>query len=118
MNDAIEIRRLQVPVLIGVPDEERAEVQTLLVSVVLFPSQGIGGTGDEISRTVDYAVVAERIKALGAARGRKLIETLACEIANMLLVSEPLAAVEVLIEKHILPDAESVAVRLRRIRSA
>lgn len=117
MNDQIEIRRLQVPSQIGVPDEERAQVQTLLVSAVMIPAQGFENLRDDISRTIDYAEVAEKIKELGAAGERRLIETFAREIANFLLINYPLAEVEILLEKYILPDAESVAVRVRRVRS-
>ena len=52
--DTIEIRRLRVSTLIGVPDEERAISQILLVTVKMTPSQGFSGLDEEISRTVDY----------------------------------------------------------------
>jgi len=114
--DTIEIRRLRVPTLIGVPDDERAQEQTLLVTVRMVPSQGFIGLGDEISRTIDYHAVALEIKALGASRPRKLIETLAMEIVEHLFQNHPLRRVEISIEKHILPDTECVAVHLVRER--
>ena len=43
-----------------------------------------------------------------------LIETLAEEIAALLLKNYLLAAVEIELRKYILPDTEFVAVRLRR----
>jgi dihydroneopterin aldolase len=116
MPDTIEIRRLRVSTFIGVPDEERATAQVLLVSLVLTPSQGFDGLADDISRTVDYHAVALQIEALAAARPRKLIETLAVDIADHLLGRHPLAHVAVIIEKHILPNTECVAVRLERSR--
>lgn len=116
MPDTIEIRRLRVSALIGVPDEERASAQVLLVTIVLTPSQGFDGLADEISRTIDYHAVSLEIAALAAARPRKLIETLAVEIADHLLGRHPLACVAVTIEKHILPDTECVAVHLERSR--
>jgi 7,8-dihydroneopterin aldolase/epimerase/oxygenase len=112
--DTIEIRRLRVATLIGVPDEERAASQTLWVTVRMTPSQGFDGLADEISRTVDYYAVSLEIEALAAARPRRLIETLALEIANHLLENHPLAHVAVSIEKHILPNTECVAVHLER----
>jgi dihydroneopterin aldolase len=114
--DTIEIRRLQVSTRIGVPDEERAAAQMLLVTVRMVPGQNFDGLADEISRTIDYHAVALEIQALAASRPRNLIETLAVEIADMLLDKHPLKRVAVTIEKHILPDTECVAVHLERER--
>ncbi len=114
--DTIEIRRLRVSTLIGVPDEERSLAQTLLVTVRMTPSQGFDGLADEISRTVDYYAVSREIQALAAAHPRHLIETLAVDIADHLLGKHPLTHVAISIEKHILPDTECVAVHLERRR--
>jgi dihydroneopterin aldolase len=114
--DTIEIRRLRVSTLIGVPDEERAVSQTLLVTIRMTPSQGFDGLADEISRTVDYHAVSQEIEALAAARPRRLIETLAVDIADHLLGNHPLARVAISIEKHILPNTECVAVHIERGR--
>ncbi|HEX7260701.1 MAG TPA: dihydroneopterin aldolase [Luteolibacter sp.] len=118
MPDTIEIRRLRVSTLIGVPDEERATAQTLLVTVRMTPSLGFGGLADEISRTIDYYAVSQEIETLAAARPRRLIETLATDIADHLLENHPLQHVAISIEKHILPNTECVAVHLERNRLA
>ncbi|HVJ44906.1 MAG TPA: dihydroneopterin aldolase [Luteolibacter sp.] len=114
--DQIEIRRLKVKTFIGVPDEERANEQTLLVTIRMTPSQGFDGLADEISRTVDYYAVSLEIEALAAEKPRKLIETLAVDIANHLLTHHPLERAAVTIEKHILPNTECVAVHVERSR--
>ncbi|MBJ7395491.1 MAG: dihydroneopterin aldolase [Akkermansiaceae bacterium] len=114
--DTIEIRRLRVSAHIGVPDDERADVQTLLVTIRMTPSQGFDGLSDEISRTVDYYAVSLEIQSLASSRPRHLIETLAIDIANHLLRNHPLETVAITIEKHILPDTECVAVHLERRR--
>ncbi len=112
--DAIEIRGLRVATHIGVPNEERAAPQTLLVTVKMVPERGFGGLADDISLTTDYHAVALEIQALAAARPRRLIETLAVEIAETLLAGHPLARVAVTIEKRILPDTDCVAVHVER----
>ena len=114
--DTIEIRRLRVSTLIGVPAEERAAPQTLWVTLRLVPSQGFTGCADELARTIDYHAVALAISALASAKARRLIETLAMEIADYLLDNQPLRSVAVTIEKHILADTECVAVHLERSR--
>ena len=80
--DTIEIRRLHVTTFIGVPDEERATAQTLWITVLMTSSQGFDGLADEISRTIDYYQISLEIEALAAARPRRLIETLATDIAT------------------------------------
>ena len=114
--DTIEIRRLKVITHIGVPDEERAESQTLFVTIVMTPSQGFDGLADEISRTIDYYAVSLEMEKLAAEKPRRLIETLAVEIADHLLGKHALAKVAVTIEKHILPNTECVAVHVQRSR--
>lgn len=114
--DTIEIRRLRVSTHIGVPDDEREEPQILFITVKMTPGQNFDGLADEISRTIDYYAVSLEIEALAAARPRRLIETLATEIAGHLLRNHPLVNVSVTIEKHILPNTECVAVHVERGR--
>jgi 7,8-dihydroneopterin aldolase/epimerase/oxygenase len=115
-TDTIEIRSLKLRTFIGVPDEERAAEQTLLLTVRMSLSQGFHGLADDISRTIDYHAVTLELQQLAAARPRNLIETLALETADWLLSKHPLRRVEVTLEKHILPDTECVAVHLVRKR--
>lgn len=116
MRDAIIIQELELAARIGVPAEERATPQRLTVSLRIEPEQGFSALGDEIERTVDYFAVCEAIKALAAERPRRLIETLADEIAALALGRFAVAAVEVELRKFILPDTAFVAVRMRRER--
>lgn len=115
-GDEIEIRRLAVETHIGVPDEERANPQTLWITVRMRPSQGFYGLHDKVSNTVDYYEVSQRLAGLASEKPRHLIETLAAEIAELLLSDYPLSSVDVEVEKRILADADSVSVRIRRER--
>jgi len=114
--DSIEIRRLKLRTHIGVPDEERAAAQDLFATIRIVPCGGFEGLHDNIAHTVDYHGVALELQALAAERPRRLIETLARDIAGHVLAHHAVAAVEVTIEKHILPDTECVAVHLHRAR--
>lgn len=115
--DLIEIRRLRVTGHVGVPDEELASPQQLDLSIVMQPLDSFEGLCDDIQRTVDYHAVALEVEALAAARPRRLIETLAVDVAAHLLRKHPLRRVEVLVEKYILPNTECVAVRVVRERA-
>ena len=114
--DRILIDSLELSSCIGVPDEERAAAQRLTVNLVLEPVRSFSDLGDAIENTVDYFRVCEEVKALSLARPRCLIETLAGDIAAMLLARFALQAVEVELRKYILPDTAFVAVALRRER--
>jgi len=115
-RDEIEISRLRVSTHIGVPDEERAEAQDLWISVLMQPSQDFSGLRDDVSNTIDYHRVSIELAELASAKPRRLIETMATDVAEHLLSTYPLSSVEVKIEKRILPDADFVAVRIRRER--
>jgi dihydroneopterin aldolase len=78
------------------------------------PSQGFLGLQDMVQNTVDYYEVSLKITELAAQKPRHLIETLATDLAEILLTLYPLKAVDVEIEKRILPNAEYVAVKIHR----
>lgn len=112
--DEIEIRRLQVETHIGVPDEERAEPQTLWISVWMRPALGFASLQDQVENTVDYYAVSLRLVDLAASKPRRLIETLATDVAEFLLTNYPLRSVDVKVEKKILRNADFVAVKITR----
>jgi dihydroneopterin aldolase len=118
MPDSILVEALELSSFIGVPDDERAAAQRLTVSLVLEPLHDFRALGDEIGNTVDYFRVCECVKALSLSRPRRLIESLAEEIAGELIARFALRAVEVELHKFILPDTAFVGVRLRRERLA
>lgn len=115
-RDEIEIRRLEIECHIGVPDEERAQPQKLWITTRIRPSQGFIGLHDQVKNTVDYYEVSLKIAELASSRPRHLIETLAIDLAEMLLISYPLQSVDVEIEKRILPNAQYVSVKIQRSR--
>lgn len=116
-NDAIHVQELELLVKIGVPDEERAVVQRLVVNLTMVPTRGLSGLNDAVENTVDYFVATRAVKEFASQRECRLIETLAEEIAELLLERFPLSAVEVELRKFILPDTAFVAVRIRRERT-
>jgi dihydroneopterin aldolase len=114
MPDCIRIESLELASRIGVTEEERAQPQRLTVSLVLEPTRDFRALGDQLENTVDYFVVCEWVKAVSLARPRRLVETLAEEIAAELLSIFRLRAVAVDLRKYILADTAYVAVQIRR----
>jgi len=113
MNEIL-IQGLAIECHVGVPDEERAHPQRLLVNVTLVPRVGFADVQDDLTNTADYDAAARRIASVAAERPRRLIETLAADLVEMLLREFPLTVAEVEIRKFILPQTEYVAVRCRR----
>lgn len=112
--DEIHISALRLTTHIGVPDAERAEIQVLEADVTLRIARRFEEMGDEIAATTDYAAVAARLQALAAERPRRLIETLAAEMAACVLGEFQAAGVTLELRKRILPGTDHVAVRLVR----
>jgi dihydroneopterin aldolase len=101
---------------VGVPPAERGAAQRLTVSLRMEPERGLAGLEDHLVNTIDYAAVCDAVRREAEAKPRHLIETVAEEIALLLLGRYPLHAVEVEVRKYILPKTEYVAVRVRRER--
>jgi dihydroneopterin aldolase len=112
--DQIHIEQLELSAHIGVPDEERDDAQRLTVNLTLEPKRSLSDLGDELANTVDYFAVSQAVQELAAARPRRLLETLAEEIAAYILGRFPVVNVHVELRKYILPNTRYVAVRLCR----
>ena len=117
MSDKITISGLEIMTHIGVPDEERARAQRLEISVT-FPVEQVkrAAQTDDLSHSIDYYQVSELIKNVAAQHPRKLIETLAEDIAACILENFPVKSVELEIRKFILPETRHVALRIKRKR--
>jgi dihydroneopterin aldolase len=113
MNEIL-IKGLSVECRVGVPDGERAHPQRLLIDVLLVPRTAFADLHEDLARTADYDAAARRIAAVAAERPRRLIETLASDLTDMLLREFPVASATVEIRKFILPQTEYVAVRCRK----
>ncbi|MCS7338350.1 MAG: dihydroneopterin aldolase [Verrucomicrobiae bacterium] len=109
MTGKLCISELQIPCQIGVSAAERAQPQPIWVNIELelqFPLT------DELEATVDYAALAARVKSFCTGRAWKLIETLARELAELLLRETTAAAVSVEVKKAVLPDAKHVSAKV------
>src|SRR3954462_10118847 len=98
MNQII-IKDLAVNYRVGVPDAERAQPQKLLITLHMDYDFSPAIEKDDITRTVDYALVSQRLLKFGEGRTWKLIETLAFEIASTVAREFRLKSIEVEIKK-------------------
>jgi dihydroneopterin aldolase len=117
-QDEIHIASLELSACVGVPDDERARPQRLTVSLTLRPARGFSDLDDQLENTLNYAAVCAAVRDLARARPRRLIETLAGEIAATVLTSfAGCVSVDVELRKYVLADTDYVAVRLSRSRA-
>lgn len=115
--DIIKICDLEVFYRIGVPDEERAKPQRLLITVEMGTDMAACAVSDDLSQTIDYYAVCQRLLRFGDDQAWKLLETLASEIATMILREFRAASVSIEIKKFIIPQTRFVSVSLSRPRS-
>lgn len=83
--DIIFIDDLRVQTLIGIYPREKAVPQTIEISLRIGSSTASAGASDDIRDTIDYAVVAERLRADLGAQHFNLLEKLAEHVAIVLL---------------------------------
>ena len=112
--DTITIKDLGVLCKIGVPDEERAKPQRLLITVEMAGDFSKAAQSDDIDHTINYYDVSQRITQLCANQSFKLIERLADEIARILLRDFGAVQATVEVKKFILSNARHVSFRLMR----
>jgi dihydroneopterin aldolase len=120
MADRIELRGLRVRGHHGVFEHERRDGQDFVVDITLWIDLAAAAASDDLADTVDYAALAQRAADIVAGRPRKLIETVAAEIADDVMADERTQAVEVVVHKPEAPipltfaDVAVVARRSRR----
>jgi FolB domain-containing protein len=114
--DSIQICDFEVHYRVGVPEEERAKPQRLLVTVDMAYDVGPAAATDDIHQTLDYYKVCQRLETFGEKRTWKLLEKLASDIASMVLQEFHPPSVTVEIKKFIIPQARYVSVRVTRAR--
>jgi dihydroneopterin aldolase len=97
--DKILIPEYRVCCHVGVQKEERDVAQDVLIDLQLELDLSQAGRADDFSLTVDYEEVCRTVATTVERRPRKLIETIAEEIAEVLLANYPLQAVTVQVRK-------------------
>src|SRR5882672_5369435 len=106
----ITIVDLEVYYNVGVPDEERAIPQRLLITVDMNYDFSSAAMTDRITKTIDYFDVSQKIIKFGHDRSWKLIEKVATDIADLVVGEFQPEAVTVSVKKFVIPQASYVSV--------
>ena len=119
-SDRIEIAGIEAFGRHGLLAAEQRDGQRFIVDVVLDVDTAAAAAADDLSRTVDYADVAQRLHDVVTGEAVGLLETLAQRLADVCLTLEPVRRVLVTVHK---PDApmpvpfDDVAVTIERSRT-
>jgi FolB domain-containing protein len=106
----ISIIDLEVFYRVGVPDEERAKPQRLLLTIEMEGDFSTAAKTDSIADTIDYFAVSQRLLKFGEGQSWKLIEKLAADIHEMILGEFKAQSVSVEVKKFPIPQARQVSV--------
>ena len=112
----IKIVDLEVFLNVGVTEEERATPQLLLLTVDMGFDFSSAAGSDQLTQTIDYFAVAQRILKYGEGRCWNLIEKLANDVAELILAEFRPPAVTVEVKKFCIPQARHVSVSLTKNR--
>ena len=119
MAGTIALSGLRVRGRHGVYDFERAQGQDFVVDVRLELDLAPAAASDDVTDTVHYGELAERLTAIVAGEPVNLLETLADRLVTACLADERVTAAEVTVHKPQAPiplEFADVAVTLRRSR--
>jgi dihydroneopterin aldolase len=119
MTDRIELRGLKVRGHHGVFDHERRDGQEFIVDVTVWMDLAAAAASDDLTDTLHYGVLAQRVAAIVGGEPYNLIEAVAGRVADDVMTDGRVQAVEVVLHKPQAPmplEFADVSVVVRRSR--
>ena len=117
VSDTITITGLRLTGYHGVFDDEKRDGQEFVVDLEIELDLSSAGSTDELQKTLDYSVVVDQVAQRVTGESVDLIETLAHDIAQIVLGHPQPTAVTVTVHKPQAPvghPVEDIAVTIRR----
>ncbi|MGQ4275459.1 dihydroneopterin aldolase [Pseudidiomarina sp. E22-M8] len=116
--DKVFVKGLRTDALIGVYEWEHEQRQPLLVDLTMDWDQAAAAASDELEHALDYAALSQAVVKLVESRPRQLIETVAEEVAQLILSEFQVTTVKVCVSKpKAVAAAQTVGVEITRSRS-
>lgn len=113
--DQVLIEALDVDTVIGVYDWERRITQTLSLDLRLATDIRPAAHNDDLSQTLDYAAISQRIGAFAKENDFALVETFAERLAATLREEFAIAWLQLTVRKPgAVPNARAVGVVIER----
>ncbi len=114
-NDIVFIQNLEIQTIIGIHPRERTTPQTVLISLELQTETAAAAAGDDIGDAVDYETLTRRVTDFVSHAEFQLIETLAENIAALVLENIAVKLITVEVQKpNAIDNAGTVGVRIHR----
>lgn len=106
---------LKLPCVIGVWDWEQKITQTLMMDIDLAVNAKIAAKSDDLEDALNYLAVANRLMAHAQSRSFNLIETLAEELAELVMQEFDIPWVRIKLDKgSAVKQVKSVGVIIER----
>lgn len=116
-RDGLFIRGLRVSCRIGVPDEERARPQTIILDIDAERDLTAASASDELADTLDYGTLTSAVAGVAEKTETRLLEHMAELVAECVLGFRGIERVTVSVAKEKAPIPEEVeAVGIRIVR--
>ena len=117
MTPTLSLVDLELLCHIGVPKEERAHPQKLLCTAVFpVPDFKKSVQTDNLEHTVNYFDLSQLLRQTAQAKERKLIETLASDLAAATFQHFPSPWIEIEIKKFIIPETRHISLQAKFTR--
>ena len=114
--DKIHINGLRLPCHIGINEEEREISQELVATLTMFFDIAPSALADELRQTIDYRVVAARLRKHASSREFQLLETFADSCATIVLSEFPAQRLILRVDKPCALKVARPAVEIERCR--
>lgn len=113
--DTIFLSEVKVQTKLGVPEWERMVEQTIILDIEIGCDLSKACKSDDVSDTIDYGAVVERVRTTLKENSFKLVEALAEHLCQLILSEFNADAVKVKVSKpSILPGLKALGVTIQR----
>ena len=117
MTPVLSLVDLELSCHLGVPEEERAQPQKILCTAVFpVPNLKKAAQTDDLADTLNYFALSQLLQKTARQKERKLIETLATDLAQASFAAFPLPWMDLELKKFILPETRHISFQARFLR--
>lgn len=114
--DTLSINGLKTLCRIGTTEHEQRNPQEIIIDLEISIDAAVAAKTDDVRDAVDYAAIVGDVKELAEEAPFALMETLAEEIAAMLLEEFGTEAVRVRVSKKALAEIDNASIEIERER--
>ena len=118
MPDMLKLYDLMIETHLGIYDWERREAQKIWLDIELPTDARRAAQSDDVQQVVDYGALVTLVRQHVSQRTYNLMETIAEEVAELILESFHGEQVQVRIKKRALPGIDHACVEVLRTKAS